>query len=58
MSLGLFDLPAPLLQWINDRLSPLVPAPVEEHIRRHRLYVDETPSTAAITAADHLHGQD
>jgi hypothetical protein len=28
MSLGLFDLPAPLLQWIDDRLSPLVPAPV------------------------------
>lgn len=39
-------------------VTGLVPAPVEEHIRRHRLYVDETPSTAAITAADHLHGQD
>jgi len=28
MTLGLFDLPAPLLQWIDDRVSSVFPAPV------------------------------
>lgn len=28
MTLGLFDLPAPLLQWVDDRLSGVLPAPV------------------------------
>jgi hypothetical protein len=28
MTLGLFDLPAPLLQWIDDRVSGVLPAPV------------------------------
>jgi hypothetical protein len=28
MTLGLFDLPAPLLQWIDDRLTAVVPVPL------------------------------
>lgn len=28
MTLGLFDLPAPLLQWLDDRLTAFIPVPV------------------------------
>lgn len=49
---------------IRDRLrsggsiAGLVPAAVEAHIRRHRLYSTRAPESTLITTADHLHGQD
>lgn len=45
----------------GEPITGLVPAAVEAHIRRHRLYVSraEAPEgTNPIPAADHLHGED
>jgi nicotinate-nucleotide adenylyltransferase len=42
----------------SEPVTGLVSEPVERHIKQHRLYVDEEPSSPLIhSTADHLHGE-
>jgi hypothetical protein len=36
----------------------MVPDPVEQHIRQHRLYLEDVPSGLIHSTADQLHGKD
>jgi nicotinate-nucleotide adenylyltransferase len=41
----------------SESVAGLLPEAVERHIRQHRLYLVEGPSTLIHSAADHLHGE-
>jgi nicotinic acid mononucleotide adenylyltransferase len=42
----------------GEPIAGMVPDPVEQHIRQHRLYLEDVPSGLIHSTADQLHGKD